>query len=104
MRRELVIRPEAPINKSTSLPLKKFSSFFFNIQGPAPFLCWPRYFVLLSLVFSLLPSVVCSAATQSCRNEARSATDRLRKSSPPARLMEEYGNILATFDEADVLS
>jgi len=28
----------------------------------------------------------------------------LRNSSPPARLKEEYGNILATFDEADVLS
>lgn len=104
MKSELVIRPEAPINKSISLPLKKFSSFFFNIQGPVPFLYWPRYFVQLSLVFSLFPSVVCSAATQSCRNEARSATDRLRNSLPPARLKEEYGNILATFDEADVLS
>lgn len=65
---------------------------------------WPHCFVLLSLVLCLLPPVACSAETQSYRNEARSATDRLRKSSPPARLVEEFGNILATFDEADVLS
>lgn len=64
----------------------------------------PHFILLILLALSFFPSNVCSAETQNCRNEARSATDRLRKSSPPANLMDEYGNILATFDDADMLS
>ncbi len=51
-----------------------------------------------------MPSSNCSAETQRYRSDARYATDRLRETSPPAKLTEEYGNILATFDDADELS
>jgi L,D-transpeptidase ErfK/SrfK len=60
--------------------------------------------VLLTLVFSLIPAVVCSAETEGFRTEAQSAVDSLRKITPPPGLLAEYGNILETFDEADGLS
>jgi L,D-transpeptidase ErfK/SrfK len=83
---------------------KKFSPFFFNMQRHALLPRWPRCLVLLTLVFALLPSVVCSAEMQSCRKEARTAVDRLRESSPPPASKDEYGNVLATLDEADLLT
>jgi lipoprotein-anchoring transpeptidase ErfK/SrfK len=83
---------------------KKICSFFFDIQGLASLTRLPLCFFILSLVFCLLTSEVCSAETQGYRNEARSVADLLRKSSPPASQTEEYGSTLAAFDEADEFS
>jgi L,D-transpeptidase ErfK/SrfK len=74
------------------------------LWGPTPLPRKPHCLVLLTFVFCLFLSDVCSAETQSFRDEARSTADRLRAISPPAKLLEEYGNILATFDTADELS
>jgi lipoprotein-anchoring transpeptidase ErfK/SrfK len=74
------------------------------LWDPSPLPHKPHCLVLLTLVCVLLLSDLCSAETQSFRDEARSAADSLREISPPARLIEEYGNILATFDTADELS
>jgi L,D-transpeptidase ErfK/SrfK len=74
------------------------------LWDPAPLLRKPHYLVLLTSVFCLLLSGLCSAETQSFRDEARSAADRLQTISPPVKLLEEYTNILATFDTADELA
>jgi L,D-transpeptidase ErfK/SrfK len=82
----------------------KSGSFLSKILTlyPSSYLC--HCFVLLAFVSCLPPLSTCSAKTQSYRGEALCATDRLRKISPPAKLMEEYVSILSTFDEGDVLS
>lgn len=63
-----------------------------------------RFAILPSLISCLLFAAVGQAGMHSYRDEARSAADYLRKTSPPPKLLEEYGNILATFDTADELS
>jgi len=92
------------LEPSELLSCKIIIPFFLNILVPASLPRWSHCFVLLSLLFCLPLSTVCFADTQSFRNEARYVSDRLRKSSPPLTLIEEYGSILATFDTADELS
>jgi len=82
----------------------KFGSFLCNLQRIARLHRWRHCIFLSALFFCMQPSVRCNADVQSFRSKARQATDRLRGISPPPKLMEEYENILSTFDDADELS
>lgn len=62
-----------------------------------------RNAILLSIAISLLIVAVCRADMQNHRNEALSAVERVRKTSPPPRMKEEYASILSTFDNAEAL-
>ncbi|PKN59558.1 MAG: hypothetical protein CVU53_07595, partial [Deltaproteobacteria bacterium HGW-Deltaproteobacteria-11] len=59
---------------------------------------------LLALLFSLITVTVCFAEAPHYRDEALSAMETLRKSTPPPSLSAEYTSIVETFSRAEELT
>jgi L,D-transpeptidase ErfK/SrfK len=59
---------------------------------------------LLAILFSLITATVCFAESRSYRDEALSAMEAVRKSTPPPPLTAEHTSILDTFSRAEELT